>query len=120
MAHVQKPDFIFWRNGLVHLNWRRRQSSRLLAAEACASVVVMLDTPCSDVVWRVLATHCIHQFPLQFPSRASLCAITFQLGSTYGSAPYGLCNHSMDYWKDAATWRWELQGCPKHRQRCQQ
>ena len=27
-----------------------RQSSRLLAAEVCASVVVMLDTPCSEVV----------------------------------------------------------------------
>jgi len=27
-----------------------RQSSRLLAAEVCASAVVMLDTPCSEVV----------------------------------------------------------------------
>jgi len=31
---------------------------------------------------RVLATHSIHQFPLHFPSRASPCAITFQLDST--------------------------------------
>jgi len=31
-------------------------SSVLLAAEVCASAVVMLDTPCSEVVWRVLAT----------------------------------------------------------------
>ena len=46
-----------------------------------ASAVVMLDTPCSEVVWRVLATHCIRQFPLHFPSRASPCAITFQLES---------------------------------------
>ena len=37
-----------------------RQFSRLLAAELCASAVVMLDTPCSEVVWRVLATHCIY------------------------------------------------------------
>jgi hypothetical protein len=29
----------------------------------CASAVVMLDTACSEVVWRVLATHSIHQFP---------------------------------------------------------
>jgi len=39
-------------------NWRGRQFSRLLAAEVCASavvMVVMLDTPCSEVVWRVLA-----------------------------------------------------------------
>jgi len=42
----------------------------------------MLDTPCSEVVWRVLATHSIRQFPLHFPCRASPCAITFQLEST--------------------------------------
>ena len=47
-----------------------------------ASAVVMLDTPCSEVVWRVLATHSNRQFPLQFPDRASSCAITFQLEST--------------------------------------
>jgi len=41
----------------------------------------MLDTPRSKVVWRVLATHYIRQFPLHFPSRASPCAITFQLES---------------------------------------
>ena len=28
---------------------------------------LMLDTPCSEVVWRVLATHSIRQFPLHFP-----------------------------------------------------
>jgi hypothetical protein len=82
MAHTQKPDFVFRRNGRVHLNWRGRQFSRLLAAEVCASAVVMLDTPCSEVVWRVQATHSIRQFPLHFPSRASPCAITFQLAST--------------------------------------
>ena len=31
-------------------NLRGRQFSRLLAAEVCASAVVMLDTPCSEVV----------------------------------------------------------------------
>jgi len=50
MAHAQKPDFIFRRNGQVHLNRQGRQFSRLLAVEVCASVVVMLDTPCSEVV----------------------------------------------------------------------
>jgi len=82
MAQAQKPDFVFRRNGRVHLNWRERQFSRLLAAEVCASAVVMLDTPRSEVVWRVLATHSIHKFPLHFPSRASPCAIIFQLEST--------------------------------------
>jgi len=58
------------------------QFSRLLAAEVCTSAVVMLDTPRSEVVWRVLATHCIRQFPLHFPFRASPCPITFQLEYT--------------------------------------
>jgi hypothetical protein len=85
MAHAQKSDFVFRRNGRVHLNRRGgRQFSRLLAAEVCVSAVVMLDTPCSEVVWRVLDTHSIRQFPLHFPFRASPCAITFQLDSTIG------------------------------------
>jgi len=82
MAHAEEPDFIFWWNRRVHLNQHGCQFSRLLAAEMCASAVVMVDTPCYKVVWRVLATHSIHQFPLHFPSCASPCAITFQLEST--------------------------------------
>jgi hypothetical protein len=82
MTHAQKPDFVFLRNGRVHLNRRGRQFSRLLSAEVCASAVVMVDTSCSKVVRRVLATHSIRQFPLHSPSRASPCAITFQLDST--------------------------------------
>jgi len=39
---------------------------------------------------RVLATHCISQFPLHFPSRASPCAIRFQTHSTFVSAS---CRH---------------------------
>jgi len=52
MAHAQKPDLVFPWNGQVHLNWWGRQFSRLLAAEVCASavvMVVMLDKPCSEV-----------------------------------------------------------------------
>jgi hypothetical protein len=44
MVHAQKPDFVFRRNGRVHLNRQERQFSRLLAAQVCASAVVMLDT----------------------------------------------------------------------------
>jgi hypothetical protein len=73
-----------------HLNRRVRQFSRLLAAEVCASTVVMLGTPCSEVVWRVLANHSISQFPFQFPSCASPCAITFQLDSTFHSVGCGI------------------------------
>jgi len=50
MAHAEKPDFVFRRNGRVNVNRRGRQFSRLLAAEVRASAVVMLDTPCSEVV----------------------------------------------------------------------
>ena len=50
MAHAQKPDFVFRLNGRVHLNRREIQFSRLLAAEVCASALVMLDTPRSEVV----------------------------------------------------------------------
>jgi len=72
-------------NGRVYLNRQGCQFCRLLAAEVCASAVVMLDTPCSEVVWRVLATHSIRQFPLHLLSRTSPCAITFQLESTRSS-----------------------------------
>ena len=81
MAHGQKPDFVFRSNGQVHLRRWGRQFSWLLAAEVCAPAVVMLDTPCSELLWRVLATHSIRQFTFHFPSRVSPCAITFQLGS---------------------------------------
>ena len=50
MAHAQKPDLVFQRNGRDHLYRRGCQFSRLLAAEVCASAVVMLDRPCSDTV----------------------------------------------------------------------
>ena len=77
MAHAQKPDLVFQRNGRVHLNQRGCQFSRILAAEVCASAVVMLDTPCSEVVWRVMATHYIRQFPHHFPSLASPCVPSY-------------------------------------------
>ena len=50
----------FGRNGRVHLNRQADVSTvDYWPAEVCASAVVMLDTPCSEVVWRVLATHSI-------------------------------------------------------------
>jgi len=63
MAHAQEPDLVFVAkrtNPFKSAGWRK--FSRLRAAEVCASAVVMLDTPCSEVVWRVLAAHCIRQF----------------------------------------------------------
>ena len=41
MAHAHKPDFVFRRNGRVHLNRQGRQFSRLLAAEGCKSAFIV-------------------------------------------------------------------------------
>ena len=74
---VQKPEFrLSAKRTSPFKSAEGRQFSRLLAAEVCASALVMLDTPCSEVVRRVLATHSIRQFPLHFPSLASPCAIS--------------------------------------------
>jgi len=70
------------------------QFSRLLAAEVYASAVVMLYAPCSEVVWRVLATHSMHQFPIHFPYRASPCAITVFFFYQSISNHLGVCKPS--------------------------
>ena len=51
MAHAQKPDFVNWRKGRVHLlvNRRGRQFSRLLADELCASTCRVLYCSCKPV-----------------------------------------------------------------------
>jgi hypothetical protein len=67
MAHAQRWDFVFRGNGRVHLNRRGRQFSRLLATEVCASAVVMLDVPCSEVVWRVWLPTPFASFPFTSP-----------------------------------------------------
>ena len=77
------PDFVFAAERTsTFKSTDGRQFSRLLAAEVYTSAVVMLDTACSEVVWRLLATHCIRHFPHYFLSRASPCTTTFQLAST--------------------------------------
>jgi hypothetical protein len=85
MAHAQKPDFVFRRNGRVHLNRQGRPFSRRLAGELCTSacrVSTARASLCSAVMWRLLVTHSILLFPFHFSSRASSCAITFQTQST--------------------------------------
>jgi hypothetical protein len=74
MAHAQKPNFVSRRNGRVH--------SVQSTTDSRGVRITGSNTPCSEVVRRVLAIHYIRQFPLNFPSRASPCAITFQLEST--------------------------------------
>ena len=67
MAHAQKPDFVFPRNGRVHLNRWGRQFSRLLAAEVCASAWVLLDRPRSEVAWEYWLPTPFASFPVTFP-----------------------------------------------------
>ena len=89
----------------------------------------MLATTCTEVEWRVLATHSIGQFPLHFPSRASPCAITFQLESTARQATDDnimLCrkdaigmsgNEGTN--RDTQSEYWILTAFPRHQRLCQ-
>ena len=86
MAHAQKPDSVFQRNGRVHLYRRGCQFSRVLGFLECGSG----ENDCSNTGWTVvsqteawLATHSIRLFPLHFSSRASPCATRFRFHSTY-------------------------------------
>jgi len=103
MPHAQKPDFVFWWNGQVHLNRRRRQFSRLLAAVVCASAVVMLDTPCSE--FSVKGTGYPPHSPVSphFPSLVSPCAITFQLESNKNQT-FGQNERSRSYIRSVIYW----------------
>jgi hypothetical protein len=82
MSHAQKPDFVFRRNGRVHLN--RRGAS--VQSTTGSRGVRISGSNAGYTMFRgsVKSTgyHCIPEFPLHFPSRASPCAITFQLDST--------------------------------------
>jgi len=81
MAHVQKPDFVFRRNGRVHLNWRRHQFSQLLAAEVSISGG---NAGYTMIRGSVRGTGYPIHSPVSpsLPLPASPCANTFQLEST--------------------------------------
>jgi len=82
MAHAQKPDLVFQRSGLVHLNRRGNQFSRLLAVEECGSAGRPWIDHVPRLSARVVATLSNRLFPLHFPSHTSPCAITFRTAST--------------------------------------
>ena len=85
MAHAQKPEFVFPRNGRVHLNRWGRPLSRLLTVEECGSVVVMivmLDRLRSEVNWNCSGYPLHSPVPLHFPSRASPCVTRFRTSYT--------------------------------------
>jgi hypothetical protein len=64
---TQKPDFVFWGNGRVNINQQGCQYIWKLADEVHASAVEMLDTPRSEVMWRVLAPTPFASFPFTSP-----------------------------------------------------
>jgi hypothetical protein len=67
MAHAQKPDFIFRRNGRVHLN---RQGASVQSTTGSAIVRISgSNAGCAMFRGsvRVLATHSIRQFSRHFP-----------------------------------------------------
>ena len=53
MAHAQEPDFVFRRNGRVHLNRWGRQFSRLLAVEECRSA----GSDCTSIIFSEYVDH---------------------------------------------------------------
>jgi len=82
MAHVQKPDFVFRRSGRVHLN--RRWAS--VQSTTGSRVVRISGSNAGYTMFRGSVKSTGYPFhspvsPLHFPSRASPCAITFQLES---------------------------------------
>jgi hypothetical protein len=88
MAHARKPDFVFQRNGRVHLNrFGRLLCSWSVRISGSNAGYTMFR---GSVVWRVLATQSIRQFPLHIPFRLSPCAIIFQLESAASSSAWQL------------------------------
>jgi len=84
MAHAQKPDLVFQETGRGHLSRGGGGVSsvdywQLRSADQQIDHVPMYSA-------RLLATHSIHIFPLNFPSHASLCAISFRMAyNTYNT-----------------------------------
>jgi hypothetical protein len=69
MAHAQKPDFIFRRNGRVQLNRRGRHFSRLLAAEVRTSALIVGSNAGYTMFW---GSEKGTGYPLHLPVSASL------------------------------------------------
>ena len=100
IAHAQKPDFFFRWSGRIHLNRRGPQFSRLLAAEVCASAVVMLDTPSSEVVWEYWLPTSFVSFPFTSPPVRHRVSSGFKLTLNYGTVKWSweLCWWWRSYW----------------------
>jgi len=97
MAHAQKPDFVFRRNGRVHLIGRGASVQSTTGSRGVRISGSNAGYTIFEVVWSVLATHSIRQFPLHYPYRASLRALTFQLDSTLSHVLCWILVHSLHY-----------------------
>jgi len=86
MAHAQKPDFVFRRNGRVHLSRRRRHFIGLLAAEVCALAVVMFRGSVKST-----------GYPLPSPVSPTLPLPCFTLCHRISTGVY-----------DAVSWMWKM------------
>ena len=102
MAHGQEPDFVFRRNGRFHLNRPgERPFSRLLTAELCASAVVMLDTPCSEVQYKTtgypLHSHVSTSLPIPCVTVCHQVSTELYNHTTSGAGRPAAC--------DSSTWK---------------
>jgi len=93
MAHTQKPDFVFRRNGRVHFNRRGRQFSRLLCSRgvrisssnagytmfpgSVKGIGYSLHSPVSPSLPLPCVTVCLH-------ISAGLCLLNRRLGGSEG------------------------------------
>jgi hypothetical protein len=90
-AHAQKPDFVFRRNGRVHLSRRGASVQSTTGRRAVRISLQGLYCSCEPVFCShvTLTGYPLHSLvsPSHFYSRASSCTITFQLDSTYVTCP---------------------------------
>ena len=102
MAHAQIPEFFFRAKRTMQFKSAGGVSSvDYWPIEVCASVVVMLDTPCSEVVWRVWLPTAFASFPFtsppvrhRVPSQA-----TFTTASESCMSSFKCCCHPHDHHK---------------------
>ena len=89
MAHAQKPDFVFRRNVRVHLNRRRSQFIRHLAAEVCASAFIV-DSNTGYTMFR--CSEKSTGYPLHQPVSPSLPLPLVTVCHHISTGVYNLCS----------------------------
>jgi hypothetical protein len=85
MAHAQKTNFVFRRNGRVHLNRRGGGAAAVQSTTGSRGVGISGNNAVYTMFRGSVKSSgypSTRQFPLHFPSRASPCTITFQLDSS--------------------------------------